>query len=132
MPVWFFSSGPLDDSADEVEIPPLLALAPTNVALILHAAAAPLLFIAIAWGYFRLPGSREPLPTALAWTALVAVLDIAVVATLVLDSYEMILSVLGFWLPLALIFLGSWGTGGLISTMPWSERLEGRGAVEVG
>jgi hypothetical protein len=98
----------------------LLHIARTEVAVAVHAVVAPLIFTAVAVHYFRKRGSREPLPTALAWTATVAVLD-TILAGAVLGSFAMFRSVAGTWLPFGLIFLAAWTTGALMSTMPWPK-----------
>ena len=66
---------------------------------------------AVVYAYFRQPGARPPLSTALAVTAIVFVLDAVVVAGLVLRSADMFLSIAGTWLPFALILLATWATG---------------------
>jgi hypothetical protein len=83
-----------------------------------HGIAAPVFFTAMAWNYFRARGARDPLPTALAWTALVMLLDLAVVAGIIERSLAMFGSVLGTWLPFLLIFVASWTTGTVMSMMP--------------
>ena len=214
MPVWFFSSGPLDDSADRAEIPParevailmersgavghatfggrlpadakgfpaeamakkhagdwrnpervrtwaetiasalptarpgevvdpparslwrvlaygitgwglcailmagLQAIASQGVAITLHAVAAPFIFGALAWGYFAARGAREPLGVAVAFTAIVAVLDAVVVAALFLHSFAMFASIAGTWLPFVLIFAVTWATGSVMAMLP--------------
>jgi menaquinone-dependent protoporphyrinogen oxidase len=95
-----------------------------SVALALHAIAAPLVFTALAWRYFRARGAREALPTAVAWTAVVAVLDLVIVAGLAQRSFAMFQSVVGTWLPFALIFLATWATGEILSMMPGPARRE--------
>lgn len=96
----------------------LLNLVSLTAALIIHAVAAPVFFVGLAWNYFRARGAREPLPTAITWTAVVMVLDLVIVAGLVMRSLAMFESILGTWLPFALIFLATWATGALMSTMP--------------
>lgn len=100
----------------------LLHFASLTAALVVHAIAAPLFFTALAWHYFRARGARDPLPTAVAWTSAVMLLDLVLVAGAVLRSLEMFASVAGTWLPFALIFLATWATGSLLETMPWSQR----------
>lgn len=100
----------------------LLQLASLTAALVIHAIAAPLFFAAIGWHYFRARGARDPLPTAITWTATVALLDLLVVAGVLMRSLEMFQSISGTWLPFALIFLSSWATGAMISTLPWPEK----------
>ena len=102
----------------------LMAVASPGVAIGIHAVAAPLIFVAIASRYFGARGAREPLPTALAFTAIVAVLDAAVVAGLILrprlpgDFTGMFASFAGTWLPFLLIFLATWATGAIMSMIP--------------
>lgn len=82
-----------------------------GAAIALHAVAAPLIFAGIAIAYFRTQGARDPLPTAIAFTAIVATLDAVVVAGLVLRDLAMFTSFSGTWLPFVLIFLATWVTG---------------------
>jgi hypothetical protein len=99
----------------------LLQLESLNVALVIHAIAAPVLFGTVAWRYFRARGARNPLPTALAWTALVVTLDIVVVAGFVKRDLSIFERLLGTWLPFVLIFLATWATGALMTTLPWTR-----------
>lgn len=96
----------------------LLSVLSLTAALIVHGLTAPVFFTAIAWNYFRARGARDPLPTALAWTALVMLLDLVVIAGVIERSLAMFASVLGTWLPFLLIFLASWTTGAVMSMMP--------------
>ena len=96
----------------------LMAVAPLWLALTLHAIAAPAIFAVLSYFYFRAPGARQPLETALAFTVLVAVLDAVVVAGLVLRSFDMFASITGTWLPFALIFLATWAAGSMLAMMP--------------
>jgi menaquinone-dependent protoporphyrinogen oxidase len=107
----------------------LLHVASTGVAVALHAVAAPLIFTAIAVRYFRARGARDPLPTALAFTALVGILDAGLVGGLVLRELDMFTSFAGTWLPLLLIFLTTWITGLVMSTMPWPKAADTAGAT---
>ncbi len=96
----------------------LMAVAPLWLALTLHAIAAPAIFAALSVFYFRAPGARQPMETALAFTALVAVLDAVVVAGLVMRSFDMFASIAGTWLPFALILLATWATGSILAMRP--------------
>jgi menaquinone-dependent protoporphyrinogen oxidase len=97
----------------------LLALGNLTAALAVHAVITPLVFVALARRYFHARGAREPLPTAVLWTGLVALLDLAIVAGAIQHSLAMFTSIVGTWLPFALAFLATWATGGLMATMPW-------------
>lgn len=93
----------------------LLALASQPVALAVHALAAPAVFAAVSRHYFRPSGAREPLPTALAFVAIVAFLDSVVVAWLFHQGFALFASIVGTWLPFLLIFLVTWATGAVMS-----------------
>jgi hypothetical protein len=97
----------------------VLAVTGAGIAIAVHAIAAPLIFVAIARSYFGARGAREPLPVAVAFTAIVGGLDAAIVAGLIQRSFALFASVWGTWLPLALIFATSWATGAIIATLPW-------------
>ena len=98
----------------------LLAATSTSVALVVHAIAAPLFFGLLGWRYFRLHGARTPLQVALVWTALVAILDVIVVALAIQRSFEMFTSIVGTWLPFALIFTATWIAGWIMLVQPWT------------
>jgi len=100
----------------------LLALGSSTLAVWVHAFLAPLIFGAVAWHYFRLPGAREARDTAVAFSLVVALLDLVVVAGLLQQSLGMFRSIGGTWVPLVLVFLATWVTGGLMSTLPWPAR----------
>jgi len=82
--------------------------------LVIHAAAAPLIFAAVTLVYVRSFHSWPPLKTAATFLAVVVALDFFVVAPLIERSFDMFRSPLGTWLPFALIFLASWFTGNLV------------------
>lgn len=106
-------------AASAVVLAGLLAVARPSLAIALHALAAPAIFVAIARAYFAARGARDPLPVAIAFTAIVAALDLGIVAASIQHSFAMFASVGATWLPLALIFLATWATGGVMSTLPW-------------
>jgi hypothetical protein len=82
-----------------------------QVALILHALAAPIIFTVLSLVYFHRVGSWSPLRTAAAFLGVVVVMDVLVVALLIERSFEMFGSILGTWLPFFLIFISTWWTG---------------------
>jgi menaquinone-dependent protoporphyrinogen oxidase len=96
----------------------LLQMISTGAAIAIHVVAAPLIFTGIASGYFRARGAHDPLPTAIAFTVTIALLDAAVVAGLVLRDFAIFTSIAGTWLPFVLIFLATWATGLAMSMMP--------------
>jgi menaquinone-dependent protoporphyrinogen oxidase len=72
-------------------------------ALVVSALLAPIVYIVVAWRYFRRPGARAPLPTALAFAALLA---------------GAMLATAGGWLPPLFAWLVSWGVGETVLMMP--------------
>src|SRR5271169_4084073 len=96
----------------------LLQLFSLTGAMVIHALAAPLFFWALARRYFVARGSRDPLPTAVTWTAVAAMLDLVVVAGVVQRSLAMFGSIAGTWLPFALILLVTWATGEMMLMNP--------------
>ncbi len=58
---------------------------------------------------------------------MVAALDLTVVAGLLQHNLAMFRSFASSWLPLLLIFLATWSTGEVMSTLPWPK---GRGPEE--
>ena len=96
----------------------LLSVVSTGAALVLHAIAAPIIFIGIGWHYFTPVSTRPPVAVALAFTSIVAAMDLVVVAGWVENSLAMFRSLLGVWLPFALIFAATCLTGWLMSMLP--------------
>lgn len=80
-------------------------------ALIIHAVAAPIIFVGVSYVYFRRAGSWPPLRTACAFLGVVVAMDFFVVALLIEKSFEMFNSLAGTWLPFALIFFSTWYAG---------------------
>ncbi len=99
----------------------LSRLGSLGVTMAVRAFFAPLVFLAISIRYFHPDGAREPLPTALSWSVILAVLDAAVLAGAMSYGLSMFTSIVGTWLPYSLVFLTTWLTGGLMSTMPWPK-----------
>ncbi|HSU32119.1 MAG TPA: flavodoxin domain-containing protein [Bryobacteraceae bacterium] len=108
----------------------LLKITNTTTAIVIHDLMAPVVFVLIAWHYFRAPGARDPLPTAFLWTGIVAFLDLTIIAGLAQHSFDMFKSFSGVWLPLGLIFMATWAVGEVISTMPATKNTAS--AAEVG
>lgn len=99
----------------------LLALGHLGFALVSHAVAAPLFFVAVSRHYFAQPGAREPRPTAFTFVAITALLDLVVVAAAIQHSLVMFRSIAGTWLPLLLIFVATWTTGEIMSMQPFPK-----------
>jgi hypothetical protein len=79
--------------------------------LIIHAIGAPVIFSVITLVYFRFFGYTSPLQTAAIFFSLVVLLDASVIAPFVEKSFGMFASVLGTWIPFALIFIAAYVTG---------------------
>lgn len=90
--------------------------------LVVHAAGAPVIFAVISWVYFTRFGATSPLVTALAFVGIVVFLDVFLVALIIERSLEMFASLLGTWIPWALIFLSTYLTGVYITTRSSTPR----------
>jgi hypothetical protein len=101
-----FSNPPFDPRGDRLGPQTIL-----HQALIVNAIAAPLIFVAVSWVYFCWFGTTSPLMTAVTFTAAVILLDALIIAPVVERGFAMFRSILGTWLPFALIFLATWATG---------------------
>ncbi len=100
----------------------VLAAAPAlggKVTLILHGILAPVLVGIVAAAYFRAPGSHDPLPTAVTFSAFLIAAEVAVIDARLYPAT--ILDGLAFWLPLAAVFITTWGVGSLMATLPWRD-----------
>jgi hypothetical protein len=82
----------------------LMATTTMATALVVHGAGAPIIFAALTAHLFLRHGERPPLAVATFFTLLVIALDALIVAWAIQGSFEMFASVLGTWLPFALIF----------------------------
>lgn len=87
-----------------------------QTALVVHAIAAPVFFALISLVYFRRPAHSTPIVTAFAFLSIVVFMDVFIVAMLVQHSFAMFASVVGTWLPFALIFGSTLLTGIIVTT----------------
>jgi NADH:ubiquinone oxidoreductase subunit 6 (subunit J) len=94
-----------------------IALATTTLkrALIVHAAAAPIIFGVISYIYFTHFAYTTPVGAALIFVGVVIVMDFFVVALLIQRKLEMFKSVAGTWLPFGLIFAATYAVGYVVS-----------------
>lgn len=83
--------------------------------LVIHAIGAPIFFAIVSLVYFRKFNFTTPLQTAVIFTVFVILMDFFVVAMLINRSFEMFTSLLGTWIPFALIFTSTYLTGLLTS-----------------
>ncbi|MGB8214026.1 MAG: hypothetical protein WCE68_10755 [Anaerolineales bacterium] len=93
-------------------------------ALIIHAIAAPIYFAVLSWAYFTRFNYTHPLQTALIFTGFIIVADFFVFALLVNRSLDMFASLLGTWIPFALIFASTYLTGVIVTRKSSGERTE--------
>ena len=80
-------------------------------ALVVHAIGAPIFFTLVSLIYFKKFNYTTPLQTALIFVGFVIAMDFFVVALLINRSLEMFASLLGTWIPFALIFTSTYVTG---------------------
>jgi hypothetical protein len=84
----------------------------------MHAIGAPIFFTLVSLIYFKRFNYTTPLQTALLFVGLVITLDFLVVALLMNRSLEMFASLLGTWIPFALIFTSTYVTGLYLGRKP--------------
>lgn len=82
-----------------------------DVALIVHAVAAPLLAGGISFAYFKRFSYTSPLETAGAFLGFVIFMDAFFISFLVLRSFDMFSSVVGTWIPFLLIYASTYIVG---------------------
>lgn len=88
-----------------------MAVTTLEAALIIHAIAAPIFFFLVSWVYFTRFHYTTPLQTALLFVGFVITVDFLLVALVINRSLAMFASVLGTWIPFALIFAATYATG---------------------
>ena len=91
-----------------------MAVASVPTALVVHALGAPVIFAAVTAHLFLRHGQRPPPVVATFFTAFVVTLDALIVAWLIQESFEMFSSMLGTWIPFALIFASVFATASLL------------------
>ena len=92
-----------------------MAVTSLDNTLVIHAIAAPIFFAGVSLVYFLKFNFTPPVQTALIFVAFVIAMDFFLVAMLINRSFEMFTSLLGTWIPFALIFLSTWLTGLLVN-----------------
>jgi hypothetical protein len=93
-----------------------MAVARLKNALIIHAFAAPAIFVTVFFVYFRRFRLTNALHTAAQFVTVVVAMDFFVVALFVERSLKMFTSPTGTWLPFLFIFLATWLTGAAMHT----------------
>jgi hypothetical protein len=79
-------------------------------ALVIHAVGAPLFFTFVSLVYVNKFNYTSPFQTAAIFLAFVLAVDFFIVALLINKSLEMFTSLLGTWIPFALIFVSTYLT----------------------
>jgi hypothetical protein len=92
-----------------------MAVTSLQNALIIHAAFAPVYFAIVSLTYFRKFNYTTHLQTALIFVGFVIAFDFFVVALSINRNLEMFYSLLGTWIPFALIFLSTYTTGLIVN-----------------
>jgi len=88
-----------------------MATTTLQTTLIIHAVGAPVYFAAVSTVYFSRFRFTQSLTTAVVFVSFVMVVDFFVVGLLLNRSLAMFTSILGTWLPFALIFGSTLATG---------------------
>ena len=88
-----------------------MAVTTLQNALVIHAIGAPIFFAVVSLIYFCKFNYTAPLQTALIFVGFVIVVDFFIVALLINRSLDMFASLLGTWIPFALIFISTYLTG---------------------
>ena len=95
--------------------------------LIIHAILAPVFFIFVSVVYFTRFNFTRPLPTALTFVGFVMIVDFLLVALVINRSLVMFTSLLGTWIPFALIFASTFLTGQAIKISYTTNKPSGMG-----
>jgi len=106
-----------------------LAITSLKNTLIIHAISAPIFFIIVSLIYFKKFHYTTPLQTAIIFVCFVIAVDFFVVGLLINRSLEMFTSLLGTWIPFALIFVSTYSTGQYLvktSSPSWNDEREDR------
>ncbi len=86
--------------------------------LILHAIGVPIIFGTISLIYFNRFNYTTPLQTATVFVSFAILLDFFIVALAVQKNFEMFASILGTWIPFALIFGSTYLMGSYLTAGP--------------
>jgi hypothetical protein len=87
------------------------AVTTLDTTLLVHLVGAPLGAAVAAFAFQRLSGGLSPVLVAASFVAVAVALDLVLVAPVFEKSFAMFGSVIGLWLPQALIFLAAWRAG---------------------
>ena len=96
-----------------------------NTALIIHAAAVPVIFGSLSLLLFRKCQATNPLHTAIMVLGVVITLDFFIVSLLIEGNFDMFRSIIGTWFPFALIFVTTYLCGAFVV----AERATGKSGM---
>lgn len=88
-----------------------MAVTSMETTLVIHAIGAPVFFLAVSLSYFGRFNYTPPLQTAAIFITFVIATDFFLVGLIINRSLEMFTSLLGTWIPFALIFTSTLLTG---------------------
>ena len=88
---------------------------PMDTTLIIHAIGAPIIAAGLSLIYFNFFNYTTPLQTAVIFVGIAILMDLVVVALLIENSFEMFASLIGTWVPWALMFISTYLVGNLIT-----------------
>jgi hypothetical protein len=80
-------------------------------ALIIHAIVAFIIATVVSFVYFKKFKYTTPLKTAIIFVLFIILIDFFVVSLLIIKSFEMFESLIGTWIPFALIFVTTYLIG---------------------
>jgi hypothetical protein len=86
-----------------------------DVTLIIHAIFTPIFFCLVSLFYFARSSYTSPFVTALTFVGFVIFIDFFSVALVINQSLEMFASLIGTWIPFALIFVTTYLTGWVVT-----------------
>ena len=92
-----------------------MAVTTMEITLVIHAVGAPIFAAIVSLVYFTRFNYTTPLQTALFFIGFVVLVDFFVVALLINRSLDMFTSLLGTWIPFALITSSTYLTGVLVT-----------------
>ncbi len=92
-----------------------MAVTSIENAVIIHAIGAPIVFGIISLIYFKAFNYTTPLKTAIIFVSVVVFMDVFLVALFIEKSFEMFASLLGTWIPWALLFTSTYITGSYVT-----------------
>lgn len=88
-----------------------MAVTSMQITLVVHAIGAPIVFAVISALYFSRFNFTSPMRTAIVFVSVVVFMDVFLVALIIERSFAMFASLLGTWIPWALIFGSTYLTG---------------------